>query len=439
MKDTLFTSTFGLALWLVCVGGRTLWAQDTDRDGVPDAIEAQLLATLAPVWMTPVPGHSGPLPIDWNVRHSFLLWYTSDSGDYVDDTGGTPLTPQLVLDTMAAHRSAGLNYHYRFGYHDTDYRFGDDPNDPMSWAIARDRGIGLYGRVTNAPNARAGCYLVQYFLFFGWNETDTPPGCDAGNHEGDWICVQFEVEASDLANPRIYDCVFHNHGRQTFVESPAALEFDGTHPRVYLEHDTNEPWPFAAAGGFQPGAVRPCVSTNKRFYLTGEFCTLEYETDCNLGYTAVREHEAEGPAYLISAVVNVGEAGHPYPSSESRFFQGYDGWWGNTWETSCYWIELLDTSPPNSPRFNPKMWDRAYDSTRIWPSCDNQSTVFVNFSASGVESGSPSQPFNKLSEALAVVASGGTITLAPGSSGERLTIFENCTITASGGTATIGQ
>jgi hypothetical protein len=65
--------------------------------------------------------------------------------------------------------------------------------------------------------------------------------------------------------------------------------------------------------------------------------------------------------------------------------------------------------------------------------------VFVNFSASGVESGSPSQPFNKLSEALAVVASGGTITLAPGSSGERLTIFENCTITASGGTATIGQ
>jgi hypothetical protein len=63
----------------------------------------------------------------------------------------------------------------------------------------------------------------------------------------------------------------------------------------------------------------------------------------------------------------------------------------------------------------------------------------VNFGSNGVESGSSGQPFNKLSEALAVVASGGTITLAPGSSGERLTIFENCALTASGGTATVGQ
>jgi len=66
-------------------------------------------------------------------------------------------------------------------------------------------------------------------------------------------------------------------------------------------------------------------------------------------------------------------------------------------------------------------------------------TVYVDFGYSGVETGSASQPFNLLSEALPVVASGGTIIVHSGSSSEPLSISKKCTITASGGTVTIGQ
>jgi len=407
----------------------TTFAQDSDSDGIPDSMEAQLLSGLAPVWHSPHPGHRAPLPLDWAVRRCRVHWHASDdkAAPRIGDTGNTPLTLPLVLDQMQTHRRSGLNYHYRLQFKESDFQHGGDPTDPIRW----DRGARVYGRVSPLAGP-ATHYLVQFFAYFGWNETDTPPGCDAGNHEGDWQCIELHVEASDLSQPRIYYAVLHNHGRQIFVESPAAFRFQGTHPEVFLENETQELWPYIGEQGFLAGTVPPCVSVNRTF---GD---VENDATAFGGYSVVRDHEGHGGAFLLP-VVNVGERGQPYPSDEARFFQGFDGWYGSSWSDECWFWDIVDTSPPSGPAFQSKMWDRAYSHDRVWPSWENQANVFVNFGATREESGSSAQPFNKLSEALAVVAPGGTITLAPGSSGERPTIFENCIITASGGTATIGQ
>lgn len=128
-------------------------AQDTDGDGVPDTIESQLLSVLAPVWVQPEPGFNPPLPLDWAVRHCRLVWYDRQSGAFVADTGNTPMTPAVALDTIQAHRNGGLNFNYRLSFKAANYRYGNDSTDPVSWGSLQSQGKGVYGRVTGVgPN-----------------------------------------------------------------------------------------------------------------------------------------------------------------------------------------------------------------------------------------------------------------------------------------------
>lgn len=69
-------------------------------------------------------------------------------------------------------------------------------------------------------------------------------------------------------------------------------------------------------------------------------------------------------------------------------------------------------------------------------------SAWVDFAYTGAETGSQSQPFNTLNEAINAVASGGTINIkgntADTSTSEKPTISKSVTITAVGGTVTIG-
>ena len=57
-------STFVAALLPLGVLG-----QDSDGDGVPDAVESELLSQFAPVWRADDSHQRPPLPLDWYVRH----------------------------------------------------------------------------------------------------------------------------------------------------------------------------------------------------------------------------------------------------------------------------------------------------------------------------------------------------------------------------------
>src|SRR5207249_4087262 len=107
-----------------------------------------------------------------------------------------------------------------------------------------EEGKGLYGRVSKLNGT---LYNVQYFLLMAWDETAYNGGF--GNHEGDVICLTFDVDLSQMDKPRITAAVFSNHDRELFVE-PSALDMPDGHVRVYLEKGTNEPWPNKGTRGY---------------------------------------------------------------------------------------------------------------------------------------------------------------------------------------------
>jgi hypothetical protein len=405
---------------------------------VDPALRAQLLSTLSPVVYPAYGDDHPPLPIDWYVRHCRLLWFTPDYfGTELGNTGNTPMTIRLTLALVDAFNSKNLNYFFTLQFRDGNWRVGEDPADPMTWAIAQARGVGIYGSVRSAGTNR---YNVQYYMVFGYNNPSAPDICgdvEPGSHEGDWIAISLWVEATDPARPRIYDAVYHNHGRAIFVESPAAIRFEGTHPTIFLERGVQETWPYAGDIGFTPGNVPPCVSTNSLWngIYVPEVGTFAGESGY---YPVVREHVGQGPRYLVTSVVDV-TTYVPGSGSEAEFFHRFSGWWGSEIERDCLSFAIVDTTCPPSPRHQDKIWDNNFVRTRAWATYDNQPLVIVDPGRpGGPEDGSATNPFNRLDEALAVVAPGGTILLRPGSSNEKLTIFENCTLNAAGGPVTIG-
>jgi hypothetical protein len=183
---------------------------DSDLDGVPDAVESELLSQFAPVWRANDGGQRPPLPVDWYVKHCQLRWYdqeyngSSNPGNRLGDTGDRVLS--LAYLTNYTYNQG----HYRLGFKHGSWRDGDDGDDRITWQRLQQDQRGVYGRVASLDGrSNSGCgvlpgsgsfcinrYLVQYYMFFGNNITDHPDErfglCgNFGNHEGDVVCVEF--------------------------------------------------------------------------------------------------------------------------------------------------------------------------------------------------------------------------------------------------------
>ena len=141
-----------------------------------------------------------------------------------------------------------------------------------------------------------------------------------------------------------------------------------------------------------------------------------------------------GITYRPQIVRNLGEAGQPMAQTDPdarldcRLALLYNGLWG----------DFIGPNPASDTADTPEGPVRQKfpigAGSRQWP--DN---IYVDFGYSGLELGTSVQPFSHLGDAVAFLAEGGTIIIRAGTSSERLIISKACTITTSGGTATIGQ
>jgi hypothetical protein len=465
--------TCAIRLW--CLGMVALasqfyaFAADRDGNGVDDALEDVILQTFAPVYRTDEGGGNRefpPVPIDWYVRHCFISRWTDSysgqpSGSAVQLLPNLPIdfpSSKLTLDysnnTLAASGEVGNNTanqpypgYWRLWVSNPDYHQGNDPAEPRSWAIAQQLQDVLYGRV-NRFGFGDTQYVVQYYLFFPWNDVDADRfcGCPAGNHEGDITCAEYLVDFTAPDNARIIQAIYHAHGRQIFVE-PSALQMAGGHPVVFPEQENHENMPWPGDCGIVQGQVPAGIATDKLFesHTIGTIpivCDLPIIADvageCD-DAPVVRNHNGSKSTLQVSTVKNLHEKGAPVDmhSAESLFVARFAGLYGHYASDTCdfvfFTIKPGDIDAPPGPPFGSngeKMWNRGY----------RLSDVYVALGSQAVEqTGAADKPASSIARGLALATPGATMHVNAGSSSERLTFSLPMTITAQGGSVTIGQ
>jgi hypothetical protein len=312
---------------------------DIDGDGISNAVEDGLLQRFYPR-LTPN-GYSEWHPVS-------ITTFLERSDAWYGGTQGVPGSSYLIEADLSLGRALELVPRADF-----DHLLVTD-NSQSGWgSVSQNLGLTGYGRVTSPIGFANGVYIVQYYFLLLWSRGRA----GFGDHQGDWLTIDFTVDARDVSEPKIIEAIFHNHGRQLFVE-PRALDFhEDTHPIVYLEANSNEPWPVPGEEGVR-GWPALSVGTNRVF--DGLF---------NNEGNDVRPHLGLFPDLWSPRVLNVGErttregsAGTAQPGvrreddpdgyREAEFFLTYMGVWG---------------TEPKSPSMNFKMWSRQFEYDNLNP------------------------------------------------------------------------
>lgn len=444
-------------------------AIDNNQNNVDDAEEIALFQDFAPRWKTDdADDRFPPLPIRWYVEHCRLVAYGAAEPQYDPDYNGSagdapflfelsPLTleqiEQLFPGSFGSTFPAGP--FFRLDFLDGDYHDGDDPMNPRTWSIAQQRGDCVYGRCVPVGQMGSGQYIVQYYLFFGWNDVDADRnilGCPYGNHEGDIVCFEVWVDRHRPAGDQILQAIYHNHGRQVFVE-PGHVPFEGGHPVVYLETESHEllPWsggcgmlsqtivrpPFTCWGGTQ--TPPPVGIAASEFFESGFqgwwIFGQNVGGECD-DVPVVRCHYGSARTLFVTSIINLNTEAimNPMHTPETRFIARYTGRYGNTASDFCDVATVPQSGPPvdspKGPPYQGKLWHRAYRVPEVW--------VNPAFTAN-IQDGSSDKPASTLRRALAMCSDGGVIRLAPGALSGRMRIVQPCTLTAPTGPVTIGQ
>lgn len=384
---------------LACAQPCQVTAEDRDGDCISDDYEHYLLQQFAPVFYTD-DAYTGPtqyvgIPVEasWFMAHANLTTdnntvvlarpTTSEALNYLRSIEALP-------DAVGSHLRLPFmpNGNPRWGY--------SDVGQPRSWPIAISNGDGVYGHVWRPfPGQYPNILSVQYYMLLTWNQPDNC-GTSNGEHDGDIISVDYGVDVSDAANPKIVHAIYHNHGRQILCTRDA-LRFESGHPVVYMEQQDNEVWPNPHGSiGYAGWPDSDGYAINWVFefgYDCGDIDPLAQLCGFSGGEeAAVRGHSGLGLRYQSFNVPNLGEAycAHPncpgsptvfYPlaDADAELFLRYAGKWGITGD------------PPDGPAFQSngrKMWRRefgiiglCYDSPRAPYAVGNPDPIYPDLDA----------------------------------------------------------
>jgi len=217
---------------------------DVDQDGIPDALEHQLLARFTPLLrFTNDGGEEQYRPMDavQYIRWSELQSVGDEGKGVLVHNADTIKDPRYIL-TQGTDLTSSAVFHEHDRYlnplEDVPTKGGNWARHGFAWNdVLANKNIGLYGHVTpfvksqqlnylqcNHPNQPQGrdavlCdldigrpeskyYKVEYWQFFGYNGDDKP--FSLGDHEGDWCSVQLLIDPSNLAIVEIQH-FFHGH------------------------------------------------------------------------------------------------------------------------------------------------------------------------------------------------------------------------------------
>lgn len=312
--------------------------KDLDKDEIDDGYEQFLLNKLGPVFYLGKLGKIHPASsLSWCVKHTTglyddpdrkkLLWSPKDKGDPVGE-----------FIKANASKNYGAGDYLNLG---APIRKGEVRGDKMTWKRANDEQLGFFGRVWRPARGDANHYWVQYYMFLLFSDSGVE--LDIGSHEGDWVCLQMDVDVTAKSAPRIDTVYYFNHG-QIFVVPKSQVPVDKSGRVIaYMEEASNELWPTTK------GSEKELPSKAKILF--------------NKEGVRVRDHKGDsGDRYEFRSPLNVGEKTRPMfyedrdKSNEVQLFFMAINW--GAWWRDADWADY-STSSPQSPPHQEKMWERA--------------------------------------------------------------------------------
>lgn len=354
---------------------------DLDEDGISDSEEARLLAKFRP-YLRFTKDHG----TDEEYRPTDVLFYLHRSKVIESgDEGSKTILDNSVLRT---HPDTILNLIWK-DFHSSDYRrhpqqtkYHINPlehppgleggnvarhGNPWTEVEAR-RNVGLYGHVTPFQGPNGLLYKVEYWQFFGYN--NTAESLDLGDHEGDWTTVQVTVDPAQ--NDKIISVLHSAHGLDFLYEMSATTKVlilrpdpvikDGTVQEYHghflesvdlVSHDLK----FRAKEGELQKAQNNILRLYHASGETGfthpvvyvEYGTHEFYPSQHWDYYAAPKHTGDSPhSYLTSTPPNLGEVGHPLKeTAAASIILHYNGYWG---------AYSRKNAPPPGPVLHQSKW-----------------------------------------------------------------------------------
>jgi hypothetical protein len=350
-------------VWSVPAGSIATRA-DVDSDGIPDEVEAELLARYSPVLLFSRDGHADepyrPTDVRYYLDRSELM--TADDAEGGDPRVtlkalrndplmllGSPIPSLGSSDIYQNPRKSGYRINPITNVSGESEENPGRHGNPWSEVLTR-RNVGLYGHVvpvtltspdsydySHVPNsADVGTlyYKVEFWQFFGYN--DAGAGA-AGEHEGDWTTVQLIVDSSTLRPLLILNYVHTAEIRFTMGRAVRQTPLEGGTVMEYIGPGCCDDAVDAYANerGAQQQRVR--LARDSR---TGEYThpivyvensSHEFWPTEHLWWPAVHNHDGDAvtKSYAAAPPPNLGEVEHPMNNEISTLLVlRYNGAWG---------------------------------------------------------------------------------------------------------------
>lgn len=325
---------------------------DFDQDGIPDALEEQLLRKYRPYYKFSKEGDkveaNRPADPVAEIENSQLKQMSGDN-DVSDPIAGCGragdkhLVPAASLYTCKPEVSfLKAKAVSKYCLNIADARYGG-----VSAGEAKANSTGLYGHVTKDKVNGHDAYRLEYWQFYAFNNQDISVlGMGSfGDHEGDW--TGFELWY-DLTTKSIAKIDYMIHGKEVFFNVPP-----GTKPACKscfqavkgAKYDPN-------VGSFHDANERAKYNDNAAEFWnddSGTMHTVLYiergghegwpgkwgKAEIKVGPMTVKNnaHNGEGANYLVAAPadrpLNLGEIAHPL-TKNARLILEFNGHWGCT-------------------------------------------------------------------------------------------------------------
>ena len=342
-----------LILLLFYLPSETQPSSDSDKDGIPDSIEAALLERFSPYYkFSKDRGNERYRPADaiWAIRHSSLKPEADEGTSTVIENEVLESEPSAVL--KANWRNLGSSNiitnprktKYALNIYNK-YRDGYENGDGFTWNEIKSKGnVGIYGHVV--PYGQY--YKIEYYQYFGYSDTLKGGAGNWGDHEGEW-----EIPVQLIYDPRIDKIIrvlHYTHGKE--------ISFDMRLPysKVFLDLDKdgnidtmefrgpNHDISYFDIGG--PKQIKgkdwkPEKAVNNLVRFFRDPHTRKYthpvvyiENGCHgmwpsqyWSYWGAPKHNGDSYSYLTKDIPNLGEVEHP-SDENSEIILRYNGRWG---------------------------------------------------------------------------------------------------------------